>query len=293
MKLTYSIKELESLSGIKAHTLRIWEQRYGLLKAERSASNIREYSNEDLRLLLNISVLYNNGLRISEIADIPAKNIYSQVDELISSSTELEDQISALTIAMVELNSKLFDRIYNQNIERLGILETYKQVLRAFMHRIGNLWMVGDINPGQEHFITNLIREKVIVAIHNLKYSSKKNAKTYLLFCPEGELHELSLLFHQVLILESGNKVIYLGSSIPLSSLRSIVHLKNPDRLLFTATSSLKKRKSLRKSIDEICNSFPTKLILGSGSALLQLGDPLPKNLHLLHHPDELLKELD
>ncbi|MFO7826254.1 MAG: MerR family transcriptional regulator, partial [Cyclobacterium sp.] len=183
---SYSIKDLEQLSGIKAHTLRVWEQRYNLLKPKRTETNIRFYDDEDLKLILNVALLNDNGFKISKIAKMSLADMKSEVLKLTERSFAYDDQIHSLIITMVELDEERFEKIISTNILKIGFELTMLHIIYPFLSKIGILWQTGSIHPGQEHFISNLVRQKLIVAIDGQMYTG--GGKKFLLFLPEGEL---------------------------------------------------------------------------------------------------------
>ena len=191
----FSIKEIEQLTGIRAHTLRIWEQRYDLPKPKRSGGNVRFYDDEDLRLLLNISVLNRNGLKISEITKLTEKEIGARVDLLASSEGGMSVQIHAMLSAMLDLDESRFNRVLTSCILQSGLERTMMEVVFPFMSKIGLLWQTGSLNTAYEHFMSALLRQKLIVAIDGQDEKLLPAPKNFLLFLPEGEYHELGLLF--------------------------------------------------------------------------------------------------
>ncbi|MFW5979061.1 MAG: MerR family transcriptional regulator, partial [Bacteroidia bacterium] len=212
---TYSIRELEKLSGIKAHTIRIWEKRYKIIQPKRTGTNIRYYSNNDLKKLLNITILNRQGWKISDIAKLSDEELNRKVKDFSYDSKDTESQIEKLVIAMVDLDEVKFDQILSNAIMHDGFEQTIINLIFPFFKKIGLLWQTGSINPAQEHFVSNLFRQKLMVAIDNLKIPDRKDAKKFILFLPEKEFHELGLLFYSYLIKKSGHSVIYLGSSVP------------------------------------------------------------------------------
>ncbi len=192
---SYSIKDLEQLSGIKAHTLRIWEQRYNFIIPKRTDTNIRYYDDKDLKLILNVSLLRENGYKISKIADMDQEQIAGAVLEITEKNFSFSDQIHSLVLAMIDLDEERFEKIMSTNILQTGFENTMLSIIFPFLSKIGVLWQTGSITPAQEHFISNLIRQKLIVAIDGCYVPSKEINNKYLLFLPEGELHEISLLF--------------------------------------------------------------------------------------------------
>ena len=208
---TYSIKDLENLSGIKAHTLRIWEQRYDLIRPKRTDTNIRYYDDDNLKLILNVALLNDNGYKISKIASMDMDEMRAEVMKLTERSLTHDDQIHALTICMIEMDEERFDKVLSTNILKLGFEQSMMNIVYPFMSKIGVLWQTGAINPAHEHFISNLVRQKLIVAIDGQVVSG--DGKKFLLFLPEGELHEISLLFASFLIKSKGNKVFFIGDN--------------------------------------------------------------------------------
>jgi DNA-binding transcriptional MerR regulator len=269
---TYSIKDLEQLSGIKAHTLRVWEQRYGIITPRRTPTKIRYYDDEDLRLLLNISFLNRNGLKISHIADLSSDEIHEQVRRISDSNLEFPNQINALVIAMVNLNEARFEKIISTNTLQFGFERTMLNIVYPFLERIGILWQTGSINPAHEHFITNLIRQKLVVAIDGQVSSQHPDAEKYVLFLPEGELHEISLLFSAFVIKSRNNKVIYLGQSLPLKDIQSVCEVYNPD-YVFTVITSHPAADNVAEYLNELKKRSGNKHILVSGYQALQAKD--------------------
>ena len=218
-KLKYSIKDLENLSGIKAHTIRIWEKRYNLFSPIRSDTNIRSYSAHDFRKLLNIAQLNRVGIKISKIAAMSPEDMDTQVLELFKGSKEVELTIERLIAAMIELNELEFDHILTDLLTDKAFNVVVVDYIFPFLERIGVLWQTGAISPAQEHFISNVIRNRIIVATDKLPVPSTYKSPNFILFLREAELHELGLLFCNYLLKKSGFKTIYLGQSVPLPDL--------------------------------------------------------------------------
>jgi MerR family transcriptional regulator, light-induced transcriptional regulator len=289
---TYSIKDLEQLSGIKAHTLRIWEQRYNLLSPKRTDTNIRFYDDDDLKLILNVAMLNDNGFKISKIASMMAEDIRKEVVKLTERSLTYDDQIHALTISMIEMDEERFDKVLRGNIQKLGFEQTMLNVIYPFMSKIGVLWQTGAINPAQEHFISNLVRQKLIVAIDG--QSTKTEGKKFLLFLPEGELHEISLLFAAYMIKSKGHRVIYLGQNTPNQDLQSVQKLHQPDFLLTIITTS-PSSEYVPDYIQGISEQFSTSRIFITGYQVIGQDLILPSNVQQLNYIrdiKEMLEEL-
>uniref|UniRef100_UPI004048D944 MerR family transcriptional regulator n=1 Tax=Algoriphagus sp. TaxID=1872435 RepID=UPI004048D944 len=289
---TYSIKDLEQLSGIKAHTLRIWEQRYNLLQPKRTDTNIRFYDDDDLKLILNVALLNDNGVKISKIASMSPNELREEVMKLTERSLTHDDQIHALTICMIEMDEERFDKILSTNILKLGFEQTMLNVIYPFMSKIGVLWQTGAINPAQEHFISNLVRQKLIVAIDG--QIPQQGGKKFLLFLPEGELHEISILFASYLIKSKGHKVIYLGQSTPNDDLLSVFKLHQPEYLLTVITTS-PSSEYVQEYINALADRFASAQILVTGYQVLGQDLRFPENVSQMSYIrdiKDLLEEL-
>jgi DNA-binding transcriptional MerR regulator/DNA-directed RNA polymerase subunit L len=215
--------QVETLTGINAHTLRIWERRYDFIKAHRTDTNIRFYSGEQLKTLLNVAVLTRNGYRISKINMMSSEDINSLVTEIqLNISTDPNDDINLLTVCVLEYNEEDFHKIFHRNVLRKGILNTVTEIIYPFLNQVGVLWGTNKISPPQEHFISNLIRQKIIAAIESIPLPAK-TAPTILLFLLEGEDHELGLLLSNYIAKDQGWKVIYLGQRMPSENLKEVV----------------------------------------------------------------------
>ena len=235
----FTIKDLENLSGIRAHTIRIWEQRYSFLKPQRTPTNIRYYSNEELKTILNIALLNKYGFKISHIDRMEPQEIKEKILSLADIRAVQERIVNELVKEMVDLEMEKFEQVINGYIVSKGIERTVIQLIFPFLEKIGILWQTGHINPAQEHLVTNIIRQKLIVGIE-AAVSHIRLDKTFLLFLPEGEHHELGLLFIHYLLRSRGAKIIYLGANVPLKDVEHVVLLKKPDIIFthLTATSS-------------------------------------------------------
>jgi DNA-binding transcriptional MerR regulator len=235
----YSIKDLERVSGIKAHTIRIWEQRYGILKPERSETNIRHYSNTELRLLLNVSFLNNNGFKISHIAKMDTQQMCKEVLRISESTYDYSNFVDSLVVAMVDMNEEVFERMLSKVIDKLSFETTFSNVIFPLLRKIGIMWQAHAINPAQEHFISNLIRQKIIVAIDSQQTNYNPDATKFLLFLPEGELHELGLLFLNYVIRSRQGHSLYMGQSLPYEDIVKVVELYKPDYVCGVITYSI------------------------------------------------------
>lgn len=288
----YLIRDIERLSNIKAHTLRVWEQRYGIITPKRSATNIRYYDDKDLQLVLNISFLNRNGLKISKISKMKPSEISDKVRKISASNLEFPNQVNALIIAMVNLDEERFEKIISTNTLQFGFEKTMLKIIYPFLSRIGILWQTGSINPAHEHFITSLIRQKLVVAIDGQIAPLNPNAKRYVLFLPEGELHELSLLFAAFLIKSRHNKVIYLGQNLPLKDLELILDLYKPDYLLSIITScpSGTSLKRFLQKMKEMCKELQVIL---SGYQIVSNQELVPRNFTIFKEIEGLIEFID
>lgn len=288
----YSIKDLEHLSGIKAHTIRIWEKRYHLLEPSRTDTNIRYYSDEDLKKILNIALLNKRGLKISQLARLANEEIAEKVLITTKDITDFEVIIDQLVISMVELDEQKFDKIVTRIILQTSFEETIMKIIYPFLDRIGILWMTGSINPVQEHFVSNLIRQKLIVAIDEILNKPHTDPKKFLLFLPEGELHELGLLFLSYLIQKRGHEVIYFGQWVPLNDLAVTVTVEDFDYLL-TSVISVYSCEDLMDYLNRLVATFPDKTIFASGNQILQLTQSLPDKVKKIDSLDHFLRFLE
>lgn len=262
--IRYSIKDLENLTGIKAHTIRMWEQRYNIVSPKRTETNIRYYEPDDLKRMLNVALLNHNGHKISKIAKMESEVLHRAVREAIDkTSGDYQSQIKALTVAMVELDEEQFEKVMATNILQIGFERTMINIVYPFLMRVGTLWTTDAINPSQEHFMTNLIRQKIIVAIDGQVSRPEEPAPTYMLYLPSGELHEISLLFSYYILKSRGNKVIYLGQSLPLDDLEEAFKIHQPDFILTLITSV--PGAGVQSYLDDLSKRFPETTTLVSG----------------------------
>jgi len=277
----YSIKELEQLSGIKAHTIRIWEKRYELIHPERTETNIRFYSDDDLKKIINVSVLNNHGLKISRIANLSADDLNKQVIALAESQNSTDLYIDQLVVSMVDLEEEEFERLVSSLNMKFGLERTITEIIYPFLDKIGILWQTGNISPAQEHFISNLIRQKIIVAIDALPIAPKTAARA-VMFLPENELHELGLLFQYYLTKKENIRVFYLGQSVPYNDLKKVVEEHRPHFLISSMTSH-PSAHYLQGYIKTLAADFPAIQILLSGAALHKNHLQIPSNVQILN----------
>lgn len=232
----FTIKDLENLSGIKAHTIRMWEQRYDFLKPQRTESNIRHYDSRELKRILNVALLNRFGFRISSISRMSEDEIQEKLLELTQSLACEERFVTELITAMMEMEVKRFEEILDNYILSKGLNKAVQHVIFPFLEKIGLLWTTNHINPAQEHLVSNIVRQKLIVAIESA-YSRVEKKITFLLFLPEGEFHELSLLYVYYLLKSKGISTLYLGANIPLKDAVAVCRRKKVDYIYLHLTS--------------------------------------------------------
>ena len=219
IKNTFTIKDLENVSGVKAHTIRIWEKRYGLLSPERTDTNIRYYSSDNLQKLLNVVLLNTNNHKISKIAEMSNETIIVKARELAFKVAVDDEAINSFKLSMFQFDKVLFNSTYNKLLNKKTFREIFKDVFIPFLGHIGLLWQTDTLLPAHEHFISNLIAQKIQISIERLEYSVVNSETTYVLFLPENEIHELGLMYLNYELVLRGNSTIYLGQSLPLSNL--------------------------------------------------------------------------
>lgn len=283
----YSIKDIEILSGIKAHTLRIWEQRYDFMMPHRTDTNIRYYTDEQLKLILNIALLNKNGYKISKIAEMDAEQMKDIILHLSDSPDNEDTLLDSLIHAMIDFDEVRFEKTLNTAIVRMGFIEAFENLLIPFLMRTGLLWSTSVIKPVQEHFMSNLIKRKLAVAIDNQFLTKDEYTRKFVLFLPEGEWHELMLLFTDLLLRTHNQEVIYLGASVPLEDIRSIGAVFHPDYMVSYITAP--PFMGLQQLIDQLSLAYPDLKILIGGPQIDMQKPTLPANFIHINSSAELL----
>lgn len=247
VKKYFSIRDLENLSGIKAHTIRIWEKRYNLLSPERTETNIRTYSLESLQKLLNITMLYNNGLKISKIARLGDSEIPLQVKDIVAKNSVKNHAINAIKLAMINFDQALFLSTYNGLLANKSFREIFNEVFIPLLNELGLLWQTNTISPAHEHFITGLIKQKIQTSTEKLLHlEPTKTDKIFVPYLPENEIHEIGLLYLNYEIVLRGYKSIYLGQTTPLENLKDVMKFYNNINFLSYFTVQPTKDKVLK-----------------------------------------------
>lgn len=284
----FTIKDLETLSGIKAHTIRIWEQRYNFLKPQRTQTNIRYYSNEELRIVLNVALLNKYGFKISHIDRMEAAEIKDNIQSLADTRAIQDRYLNELVEAMIDLDMEGFEKILSNYIAAKGIERTVVQVIFPFLEKTGILWQTGRINPAQEHLVTNIIRQKLIVGIETT-VSHIRLGKTFLLFLPEGEHHELGLLFMYYLLKSRGATTLYLGTNVPVKDVEHVVRVKKPD-IIFVHLTANGSGFNLEKFLQQVQLRFQGTNTVISGQVTQAYKKRIPQFVHFKRSLSEVME---
>jgi MerR family transcriptional regulator, light-induced transcriptional regulator len=283
---TFTIRDIENLCGIKAHTLRIWEQRYQLIAPKRKAGNHRLYDGDDLRYLLRIAYLYHNGHKISAIARLNEKEICDLALSLSASGGSSEIFVNHLTEASMDLEPDRFDKVLHNVILHMGFEKAIIQVIFPFLQKIGLLWLTGHTIPAQEHFASALIAKKLHVAINGLDRLPGKHAKNVLLYCPKSEFHEIPLLYMRYLMKRNGISTIYFGKDVSLSELEYYCARKPVSHLYFHLVTNLL-RCEPEQYIRQLSQLFPDQQIVASGGRTQLIRNSYP-NVRLLKSLEDM-----
>ncbi len=283
----YTIKDLENLSGIKAHTIRVWERRYAILQQHRTATNRRRYGDEELRRIINISILHRIGFKISLIAKLSDSEIKEKVSSLSKEISQSGIPLNSLTVAMIDHNETAVNELLIRFIINRGIEAAFTDIVFPFLNRIGLKWQTGSADIGSEHFITNIFRQKIISSIDNLSSPLKPGNKRIILFLPENELHELGLLFYCFILKKMGHETLYLGQSNPLFSVVKINNQWKADLIVTGLMSGLPNIQP-DEYVNQLCKSFPDQKVLVSG-ILAEIADKMKHpNIFPIRSVDDL-----
>jgi DNA-binding transcriptional MerR regulator len=296
VKSTFSIKDLENLTGVKAHTIRIWEKRYNLLEPERTETNIRYYSLANLQKLLNISYLNNCGYKISKIASLKSEDIPELVKEVSKNDHTNNHAIDTFKLSMLNFDQKLFYDTYESLIKEKSFLEMFYQDFIPLLSEIGMLWQTDTITTAHEHFITSLIRQKILINTEIIQsQNQEKTDKVFVLYLPDNEVHELGLMIINYQIIAKGHKSIFLGQSVPLDSLKDL--LKYYDDITFLSYFTVMPDK---ENIVDYINEFSKEILTKKSVKLWVLGrmlqeldlNKLPKQITAFDSIENLFKKL-
>jgi DNA-binding transcriptional MerR regulator len=296
IKNEFSIKDLENLSGIKAHTIRIWEKRYNLLQPNRTDTNIRNYDLENLQKLLNVSFLNSNGYKISKISKLGERDIAMHVNEIALKKNLENHALNAFKVAMLKFDQAHFYKIYNKLREEKTFKEIVYEVFMPFLAELGTLWQTDTISIAHEHFISTLIKQKILLNIEKiLNQEESKETKTFVLFLPMNEIHDIGLLFTQYELVSRGYHCIYLGPSVPTESLSSILNYYND--IKFVSYFTVKPEKD---DIHDYLKEFHESILKSNKNELWLLGrliehinrSKLPQHIKTFSTIESLLSQL-
>jgi DNA-binding transcriptional MerR regulator len=276
--IQYSIKDLEKLTGIKAHTIRIWEKRYDIVMPHRTSTNIRFYTDMDLKKLMNVASLVKFGIKISSLSGLSYEELNEKIIEIYHRPDESDTQIDQLILAMTDLEDKKFNNILSNASLDKGFENTITEIIFPFLERLGLLWQTGNINTAHERFVMNILRQKLLVAIDGLYHQPDNNSKMFVMYLPNDEYHELELLFFRYLIRKKGHKVVYLGQSIPFLDLKEIVSLKSPD-YVFTCINLPQSESEIKNYLSKLSVLFSKQKILVAGKQINIYEKEFPENV--------------
>ena len=296
VKNSFSIKNLEHLSGIKAHTIRIWEKRYNLFEPERTDTNIRLYNLENLQKLLNVTLLYNNGYKISKIASFNSQEITENVHKLTINKNADDWSIGLFKLAMINFDQRLFTKTFNDLLEQFSFSEVFKNVFVPLMNELGVLWQTNSISPSHEHFITSLVKQKIHAMCEDLQQkSTRRTDRRFVLFLPDNEIHELGLLYLQYEVLNNGFQCVFLGQSVPIESLNNLVDIGEPITFITYFTI-----EPTQDKIKAYLNTFNSEIIENIESELWILGyqvqfisDEMPVKIRKFRSIDDVIYALN
>lgn len=295
VKNSFTIKNLEHLSGIKAHTIRIWEKRYNLFEPQRTDTNIRMYDLENLQKLLNVTLLYNNGYKISKIAQLTPQEVTINVHNLTINKNADDWSIGLFKLAMINFDQRLFTKTFNELLEQYSFREVFKNVFIPLMNELGVLWQTNSISPSHEHFITSLIKQKIHSICEELHTRDiRRNDRRFVLYLPDNEIHELGLLYLQYEVLNNGFQCVFLGQSVPIESLKNLVDIGEP--ITFVSYFTI---EPTQEKIDVYLNTFSTEIIENIDCNLWALGyqiqfikNELPEKIQTFNSIDEVVNAL-
>ncbi len=296
VKNYFSIKDLENLSGIKAHTIRIWEKRYNLLAPDRTDSNIRLYDLKNLQKLLNITLLYNNGYKISKIANIEEDKIPIVVREIVSENSVKNHSINAFKLAMINFDQTMFFNTYNSLLTSKSFRDIFHEVFIPLLNELGLLWQTDTISPSHEHFITSLIKQKILINTEKIQHLEPTNKnRIFVLYLPENEIHEIGLLYLNYEVVLHGYKAIFLGQTVPIDSLQDLLNYYGD--LTFISYFTIEPNQS---RIDDYLKEFSEKIGSQGNNELWILGQQtrrlndynLPGKVKIFSSIDSLISNL-
>lgn len=293
--IRYSIADLENITGIKAHTIRIWEKRYNLIHPFRTTTNIRYYDNDQMKKLVNVASLIRSGMKISKVSQLSTDELKDEVNRRLSENTQTEAMVyesytGKLITAGLEFDETSFNQIFSNAMLRYGLSACYEKILIPLMNRVGMFWCTNHMNPAQEHFVSNLVKQKLHAAIDSLP-SAANSQKPCLLFLPQNEDHEIGLLMSKYILRNAGMSVVYLGQRVPFENLKSTVKQIEPGRMLFFIVQ-MHPLEQIQEYLESISNEFRDIKLYLSGFPYILSNLDIPKNIYWIKGPDDFEKML-
>lgn len=282
MTTRYSIKDLEQLSGIKAHTIRAWEQRHKLIIPKRTSTNIRYYADDDLRVVLNVALLLEHGMKIGQVAKLDPQEIAIQALEASPYLGSFTHELNELKISTLAFDLGRFEAIMAYCIEKHGIHKTFREIIGDYIQELGKLWLSGCVSISQEHFVSSLIRQKLFAAIDELEVPDQPKTGTYALFLPANELHEIGILYLAYVLKERGEHVFYLGQSLPKEYLSDLLDNKKVD-FLISAFTTYPEKEDLPEFLTDLEELIDKRGVKAHLTGYQFVGQELPKNLPNTH----------
>jgi DNA-binding transcriptional MerR regulator len=292
--MRFQIRDLEEFSGVRAHTIRIWEKRYGLLKPARTETNIRTYDIEDLKAILNVAFLNQHGLKISKIAALPSAERDRLVREVALSGDGRAEVVKSLKMAMLGFDEVLFESVGSKFREMHGFRALVEEVYVPLLEHIGTLWQTNSICPAHEHFVSNIIRQKLVAAVDALPFSGVPKERMHILYLPENELHELGLLYLNFILRSKGERTIYLGQGVPLEDLRQVASIMNGPITFISIITSIPRSPDLSTMLKDLgtqLNEDRFDFMLASNQFDRNL--PAPGRMRLFTSMADLMKAVD
>lgn len=287
MTTRYSIKDLEQLSGIKAHTIRAWEQRHKLIVPKRTSTNIRYYADDDLRVVLNVALLLEHGMKIGQVAKLDPHEIAMQALEVSPYLGSFTHELNELKISTLAFDLGRFEAIMAYCIEKHGIHKTFREIIGDYIQELGKLWLSGCVSISQEHFVSSLIRQKLFAAIDELVVPEQPKTGTYALFLPANELHEIGILYLAYVLKERGEHVFYLGQSLPKEYLSDLLDNKNVD-FLISAFTTYPEKEDLPEFLTDLEELIDKRGVKAHLTGYQFVGQELPGNLPNTHIYNDL-----
>jgi DNA-binding transcriptional MerR regulator len=288
---SYSLSDLEKLTGIKSDTIRIWESRYGILKPQYTPTRRRFYSDSDLVHLLNVSLLYRHGSKISVIASFSRDEVAGKAAQLEAGSFEPDSFMDRLLIATLHLDEEKVNEVLLDSVISIGFEDTFKSVVFPFLYRVGVMWHTGLVNSGTEHFISHIFRNRLIQAADSISKPEKASARRVLMYLPENEFHELAILYYRYIIRKRGHRILYLGQSTPMGSVIEVARQWNPD-LIITGIISGVAYPEPHEYIRELGSSLKGITILAAGMLAEAATGARVRNVKPLRNESDLSRHL-